>query len=290
MELSRIDDAIALDSSGEFVVLVPLSNPETEAHLISLGAAIANRRNGRVVAATVVQVPERVPLEDAQTCDRFRPETADLHAQALRGASDLGVPVETETIFTHRLFGDIIDAAHTHEADLCIVGWGPSMPAENGRIEPVVTEIGRQLPCDFLLFRNRNFGPQRILLPTRGGPHANLAATIARILQMEYGSAVTLLHVANNAETGQEFLNAWAQQQAIKDYEIRVETGDVERAIVEAATTHTMLLIGATQAGIFPRIAQRSPVFDVMEQVDCSVLLTEYKTERDLFSRLFTVR
>lgn len=43
----------------DFVVFVPVSNPNTQGHLVTLGAAIANQRDGRVIAVTIVRVPDQ---------------------------------------------------------------------------------------------------------------------------------------------------------------------------------------------------------------------------------------
>ena len=54
-----------------------------------------------------------------------------------------------------------------------------------------------------------------------------------------------------------------------------------------AAADHTMLLIGATERGLLSRLIRGSLVLDVVEEVDCSVLLTETSRERSLRERSF---
>lgn len=277
------------NADDEFVVFVPLSNPETEGHLIELGSAIANQRGGRVIAVTIVQVPDQTALAVAR--EEFDSEAPkELLADARRDASDIGVPVETRTIFSHRRFEEIFDAAERYGADVCLMGWGPNSPGVAGRAESVVDELAHSLPCDVLVFRDRGFDPSRILLPTTGGPHTDMAAIVARILKAEFGSEVTLLHVADDVDEGREFLETWAAEHDLADARLEIETGDVEEAIEEAADDHTMILIGATEAGVLSRLARRSLVFDVLYEVDCSVLITERETKRSLFERLFRRR
>ena len=280
---AETDDSIDTDA---FVVLVSLANPRTEAHLVTLGSAVANQQNGRVVAVTVVQVPDQTSLEVAR--DRFEyGDSTDLLAGARRTAVDLGAPIETHTIFSHNRFTAVFDAAKRYDADLCVMGWGPDSPGVSGRSEPLFEELAHSLPCDFLVFADRGFDPSAVLLPTTGGPHTDLAGTVARDFREEFGSELTLLHVADDPDEGKAFLDGWAADRDLEGTTLRIETGDVESAIEAAAREHTMVLIGATEAGVLARLARGSLTLEVLHEVDCSVLIAERKTERGIFERIF---
>ena len=273
----------------KFVVVVALANPKTEAHLVTLGAAIANQRNGTVVALTVVQVPDQTSLREAREQFEYQ-DSRDLLKGARRTATDIGAPVETHTIFSHRLFKPVFDATRRYGADLCVIGWGAALPGVSGRPEPLREELTESLPCDFLVFKDRGFDPSKVLLPTTGGPHTDLAADIARILEAEFGSELTLLHVAEDPDEGETFLERWAVEHDLQRANRRVEVWDIERAIETVAQEQTMILIGATQAGVLARLARGSLTLDVLHGVDCSVLITERQTERSVFERLFRRR
>jgi amino acid transporter/nucleotide-binding universal stress UspA family protein len=273
---------------GDYRVMVPLSNPESQRDLVELAGTIAKQRNGTLVATHIIKVPDQMALAAAaENREQFDRTEEDLLAAAKVDAEAFDVPVETHTIFSHRGFEEVFDAARTHEADLVVMGWGPDSHGSPGRAESALDEVSGAVPCDFLVLKDRGFDPSRVLVPTAGGPDSDLSATVAGYLQREFDSEVTLLHVADDEDEGRAFIEEWAGEHGLGDAEIRIETGDVETAIETAAEDATMVIVGATEQGLLSRLVRGSLVLDVVDDVDCSVLLAEKHRRRSLFQRLF---
>lgn len=274
---------------GDYRVMVPLANPEHETDLISLASAVASQRGGTVVATHIVQVPDQTPLASgAAHVEELDAESADLLEQARNDAETFGVPVETHTILSHRSFEEIFDAAQSHGADLVVMGWGEDSHGSPGRAESALDELTNGLPCDVVVLRNRGFDPSRVLVPTAGGPDSALSAAIAQMLQAEYGSELSLLHVTDESrEAGEEFLADWASDHDITDANfVVVEADDVEAAIERAAADCSLLVIGATEEGLLARLFRGSLALDIVDDVDCSVLLAEKERKRSVRERL----
>ncbi|WP_121822455.1 amino acid permease [Halostella salina] len=273
---------------GTYRVMVPLSNPDHEQELITLASAVAKQRGGEVHAVHIVQVPDQTSLTYAdEHVDEFGADREIVEA-ARKDAETFDVPVETHTVLSHRSFEEVFDAATTYDADLVVMGWGPH--SHDGRAESRLDELTHDIPCDFVVLKDRGFDASRILVPTAGGPSSDLSAEMASLLRSEFGSEVSLLHAVGEGETREEaerFLEEWAADHDLSDANLLVSDADVETAIGEAAADHTMLLIGATERGLLSRLLRGSLVLDVVEEVDCSVLLTETARRRSLRERLF---
>jgi amino acid transporter/nucleotide-binding universal stress UspA family protein len=270
-------------------IMVAVANPRTESALITLAAAVAQQKGGRVLATHIVTVPDQTSLQTAsENRERIDASSEELLDAAKADAEAFDVPIETRTILSHRGFDEVFDAARTHSADTVVMGYGGAQFA-GGRAEGALEELTHNLPCDVLVLDGQELALTDVLVPTAGGPSSDLSAEVARALQESIGVDVSLLHIVDSGgeESGREFLTDWAASHQLADADLRVEAGDVETTIGKVGSEYSLVIIGATERGLLSRIVRGSLVFDTIDRLDTPVLLTERPSSRSLRERVF---
>ena len=247
-------------------ILLPLANPRTARDLVRIGAGIGHGRKTEITALGIVEVPEGVSLSEGATHAR----TA---RRLLQRVMDFGdeeeVEIRTMVRIGRRAADGVIEAVAEESADLVIFGWGGpptaaaaarsatgrGKQAESSVFSPTIDAVVRESPSDIAVVKQRGLEQvSSILVPVRGGPHAELAMRLARDLGKRFAAQVVVLHIVPKG-IGERALHR--EQQALDRFVaehrggrkvtgILREAASVRAAILREASSHQLVVMGAS--------------------------------------------
>ncbi len=153
----------------------------------------------------------------------------------------------------------IVEAAAEQEADLIIFGWGGRTGTHregNGSsvVSPTIDEVVRDAPCDIAVVKQRGSKEiKRILVPVRGGPHAELAIRYADAIGRYHDATVVVLHLVPPGITiavraqAERALAAFVKQHLHGRGEALLrEAPNVRNAILREAEKSDLVVMGAS--------------------------------------------
>lgn len=266
-------------------ILVGLSNPRTAAHLVQLGIELARARAARLAVVSVVIAPVGQSLSTGARSARTQRR---LLRGAQQAAQQAGLSAETLVRAGYEVDEALSEVASEVGADLLIVGWSPT-PRYGRPTESAMWRLSQDPPCDLLTVRLHDSipQPQRILLPVRGGQHAELAAGLAVALARDWGGLVTLLRVIPEyvpedeaAIESEAFRRLWEERYPGLVRAMSVVARSVRDCILDQAAVHDLVVLGAAASSRsypypFGQLGE-----EIAERAPCPVLIA--KTEQPM--------
>jgi len=237
-------------------ILIPVANPATAEELIRLGADLLDPRSGELTALGIVEVPEGMPLSEGATRARH---ARRLLQRVLDFAPD-GTTIHPIVRIGRHAAEGIIEASAEQEADLIIFGCGGKAAAGRdggSSISPTIDEVVRDAPADIAVVKQRGARDiRRIVVPVRGGPHAELAVRYADAIARRHDAQVAVLHFVPPGIT----LAVRAQaEHALAQFVRQHLRGRAEGIVREAANVRNAILREAERADLIVMGASAQP-------------------------------
>ena len=241
-------------------VLVALHNPDNVKILLDFAIPIAKQRELPLVAVSIVQVPPQIPIHEGM---RFTHHKESLLNQAKKFASDNGTNLETDLVIAHHISDGILAAANRHKADALVMGWKGFTDAKDRIFGEIADRIIRLAPCDLLLLKiGERRELRRCLLPTAGGPNANLASTILGAIAKDHKMSITAGYIVpENAsqeqkEAGEKRIDETLQHidKQIKYQKEIIESKSIAGGIASASRKYDLVVIGAAKEPFFRKM------------------------------------
>jgi len=223
-------------------ILLPVCEAADAEALLPLARAIARGWKGHVLLFGIVHVPEGKSLsEGALPAQTLRQELEHL------AAADPLVDTLPTARVTHVPWEEIAQQVDRAEYDLLLLRWRDDQTVFGADLHDVLV----QPPCDMAIVRiGEPVEIRRILLPVRGGPHAELALRVSLALAEAHGAEITALHVAPPSPQSPKdapFTNLTPILQQLSPV-TRIVTLQrrVQASILQEARQHDLIVMGAT--------------------------------------------
>lgn len=273
--------------------------------LIDLGRAMAscvtNPGTGKTLVLSVVEVPEERSLSEGVSLAQKRREVL----RRLGGGADSLPDVEFAVRAAHGFEDGVRDAVRESNAQTLLIGWRGPMRSEERLRTTALDSLILAPPCDLSVFkpeRNRQgvdssrkkaggeeWPPRSILVPVRGGLHAQLSLDIAQRIARHFDASLTVMRIERpdtNESNGSPPITPGLPNLHYDRTEVVEVTSElVEEAIVEESGRHQMLILGASARGprathLFGYLPER-----VADRVSCNVMVV--KTAEPLSLEMF---
>jgi len=223
-------------------VLLPVCERADAEALLPLAKAIAQGWKAHVLLFGIVHIPQGQSLSEGA-----------LPAQALRqelgrlAAADPLVDMLPTAKVTYSPWDEITQQVDQAEYDLLLLHWRDDQTVFGKDLREVLVHP----PCDIAVVRpGESAAVQRILLPVRGGPHAELAMRVSLALAEAHGAEITALHVTPSSPQSSEdapFINLMPMLQQMP-HVTRIVTLQrrIQASILLEARQHDLIVMGAT--------------------------------------------
>ncbi len=203
----------------------------------ALAAALA--LGGEVVVAGFIRIgPDESLSAGAGQATDLRRRLRPLGGDAVRVLARVHV--------SHTTWAEVEEVVEAEDPDLILLRW----PGHLEALGVATDEALARPPCDLALMR----GPfpsavRKVLVPVRGGPHAELALRLALALRPQQ---LTVLHLTRSGDEKGEapFRSIERVVRRMPEVEVRTRvTDNAAAAILEEATGYDLVVMGSTAQG-----------------------------------------
>jgi glucosyl-3-phosphoglycerate synthase len=226
----------------------------------------------------IVHIPEGKSLsEGALPAQALRQEL-----ERLAAANPLVDMLPTAKV-TYSPWDEITQQVDRAEYDLLLLRWNEDQTVFGADLHNVLVHP----PCDVAIVRPGELGHiQRILLPMRGGPHAELALRISLALAEAHRAEITVLHVAPPSPQSPQdalFTNLVPVLQQLPSVtRILTLQRRIQASILSEARQHDLIVMGATARPKSEPVAIGDVAARVFRALPAQVTAIAVKTRREM--------
>ncbi|WP_458207381.1 universal stress protein [Haladaptatus sp. NG-SE-30] len=267
-----------MGESSDYRVAVAVANPDNAPQLTRTAVDLARERDGEVLVFSVVITERESPFSlftDEVIIREFGGEQQEILDRVVETARGT-VPVRGQLLASHDIARALTDAVVEFDCDTLIVGWHDRERPREIVLGSNVDRLVARAPCDLLVEKLAPAnGVDSILVPVAEGPHAELAADVARAIAVANDARIHLFRVVEGPHHEAEHIfTSLAERVKPMPVETEVRTGSITDTIVEEASEHDVTVLGSTRRGMLRRQLVGTVPQAVGRQADTTVIIT----------------
>jgi len=273
----------ATADKGEFTVVVPVYNPQTQRYLMEMATLLARHEGGRIVPLAIAQAHARM---DAPEMNNALHKSQLLLTQAKELSRELGVEASPQLRIEYNTAQGITHASRELDASLIVLGMSGRTGFTARLFGNVTDSVLWASHCVVAVARllDSPLKIQRILIPMENlTPSVLRPVRFAQILASVNQAQITLLHVCQPRTSKGKIAWIRSQMEVIGskvtppnlpvEIEI-VRDQNVTQAILKAAQSHDLVVLPALRRRVGANsLALGEVTTPLVQQLTCSIVL-----------------
>lgn len=242
-------------------ILVPLIHQGPGIHALE----VAHHFDAEIILVGVVVVPADQSLSVGAMAARA------LRKQLRHYGKDERITSKSQIIVSHQPWSELSNLLQKEKPDLLCLEWSAHLTALGVTTNDVLTHP----PCDLALVRGKiSSKPKQVLVPVRGGPHAELSLRVGLGL---HPKGVTALHLrkTDDPEDGSDapFKGLERVLKQMPDVQKQiVVTGDAAQLIIDNAKQADVIILGATSQPVSSSVSLGAFADRILRDAPCVVI------------------
>ncbi|MHB8778455.1 MAG: glucosyl-3-phosphoglycerate synthase [Anaerolineales bacterium] len=242
-------------------ILIPLIHEGPGMHVLEL----ARHFDAEIILVGVVVVPADQSLSVGAVAARA------LRKQLRYYGKDERITSKSQIIVSHQPWNELSNLLQKEKPDLLCLEWDSHLTALGVTTNDVLTHP----PCDLALVRGKiSSKPKQVLVPVRGGPHAELSLRVGLGL---HPKGVTALHLrkTDDPEDGSDapFKGLERVLKQMPDVQKQiVVTEDAAQLIIDNAKQADVIILGATSQPVSSSVSLGAFADRILRDAPCMVI------------------
>ena len=233
-----------------------------------LALDVARALDAQITLVGLVQVSPGESLSLGATAAR------KMRQQLRQLSDDAGIHIRSRVLVSHKVWNNLLTLIHDDEPDLLVLDWDEHI----GPLGISISDALQRPPCNVALLRGVfPETPARILIPLRGGPHAELALRVGLSIKE---SLITTLHLnppnpseGKHTRVDAPFRGLQRVLSQLPEVDKQsLETDQPAQAILNKAPAYNLIILGATAQPLTSPVSLGSVADQVMKNTTLPVL------------------